>query len=123
MKVKCIGLYENITGETKPSSTSFKIGKIYTVLEVYTNSKGLVDFRIEDEDDWTSPIIVNERQFEIVDNKIPDNWRIYVDKKYGGIILSTETWLKPEFWEDFFNQEEYALEIYVKEKNKIYDLN
>ena len=123
MKVKCIKLYENIEGEIKPSSTSFKIGKVYTVLEVYTNSKGQVDFRIEDEDELPSPIIVNERQFEIVDNKIPSNWKIYVDTKYGGIILSTEDWLKPYFWEDFFNQEDYALKIYELEKKNVYNLS
>lgn len=116
MKVKCINICNERTKEHINTSPWLTIGKEYLVLEmsVYPGKKIL--YRLPS-DENNSPVLFDSAQFEVVSGKIPTTW--VIDQSKYSLTLSPLVWKKSGFWEDVFNYEDSAIEIYKKEARKI----
>jgi hypothetical protein len=113
MKVKCIKIYNENTKQYQNSSSWLTIGKEYIVLaiEVFPDE---VRYCLVGDNQDKSPGIYHASQFEVTSKKIPSNWNTH----FGTLnLLSIEpkSWCEPGFWEDCYNQEPAALEIYKRE--------
>lgn len=123
MKVKCVdnkrlnkeGLYQSLT-----------VGNEYIVLaiEFYDKSisplsESVRDFalyRLRDNDGIVIPF--PSKIFEIITQKMPSMWVPYQGK--GNIYsILPKTWARSGFWEDFYNDEDGAIEDFKKAEREI----
>jgi hypothetical protein len=119
MKIKCIKIYNEISGKEKIEDPWMVVGKEYTPIEVICLS-GKPNFRIiSDLDPFETPALYNSDQFLTTSTLIPSNWKIQSDE-HGGITIAPQKWLRPGFWEDYFNQDPQAIKEFEEEKNIIY---
>ncbi|MDF2885468.1 MAG: hypothetical protein K0R54_6042 [Clostridiaceae bacterium] len=124
MKVKCIN---NKINNKKPVYDNITLNKEYVVLsiefynkEISLFSKSIGDYvlyRIIDDEKIVS--LFPAKLFNIVSGKLSSYWIIYTDSDESYSILPSE-WARPGFWEDFYNDEYSALEVFESVKNKIY---
>ena len=136
MKVKCIKLTDTMTGKEKDGSDgSITVGNIYHVLSlsIDLNPDSVSYIRVESDDDPITPILVNIMDFEFVDHSIPSNFGIYDKLAKGYLDLEPRSWhdYKSErdeyddFWEDLFDGERAAVELYRREvafiKGELYE--
>ena len=112
MKVKCV---KNHTRNNK--SYDIKIGDDYFVLQIEFDSKDsafstlfddFVQYRIIDMNGIMMPIPSN--LFEIVDNRIPDNW-IFNKVSADLFELMPKEFLNDGFLEDYYDGESYAVDL------------
>lgn len=89
-------------GENIENKSWFVPGKDYYVLEIIINSTSALQFRLISED-LRTPIIIQSNLFEIVDNKIPDNWYLNKLETYVEILPKSIFLYKGSFWEDYFD--------------------
>jgi hypothetical protein len=114
MKVKCINIFNQHTKEFKQSSYWLTIGREYIVLEVNIFTEKKVLYRLVGDNPNESPGLYCSSQFEIISGKIPSNW--LVSQINNNVInLSPASWSHLGFWEDCFDLEPEALEVYKKE--------
>jgi len=112
MKIKCIKIYNEHKQTYEEKSAWLTIGKEYIVLaiEIYQDK---VSFLIAS-DSNEQPVLQNAVQFEILTKKIPTNWQIA-----PGVIelftIGPKSWRELGFWEDCYEHEPKALEIYKQE--------
>lgn len=120
MKVKCINIYNERTKKYESSHHRLTIGNEYVVLgiEIYPGKDVL--YRLVGDNPDKSPALHNASQFEITSGKIPTNWHIQCLKS-GTLILSPKAWQSLGFWEDCYEQDPKALEIYKREARIIYE--
>lgn len=107
-----------IKAETRDGRDSrgwFTLGREYTVLAIDV-SRGEVRYRIAA--NHGTPALFEPELFEITDPVVPGSWAVATDDS-GGLTLQPEAWSYPDFWEDFFNQEPKALQLYETEKKKL----
>lgn len=117
MKVKCIRLIDEQTGEPLESSSWLSVGKEYHVLSVNIDDGLPIKFQLIG-DDGQTPAYHDANQFEIVTNNIPEGWVIdFVSKSH--LRLSPKGWSKPGFWEDYFDGIPEAIELFNAEKAAI----
>jgi len=88
------------------------IGKIYLVLEMDFRPDGLV-YRLTP-DNTSTPPLFEAYFFEVVDGRLPPNW--IGSTKYKFLSICPSSWLYDGFWEDYFNDQEEAVEIFEREK-------
>ena len=70
-------------------------------------------------DDNYTPAIFDSKQFEIVSDKISQNWVITQQMVVGGstvITLSPKEWTKLSFWVDYFDMVPEAIAIFERKK-------
>jgi hypothetical protein len=118
MKVKCIKIYNEHTKEYQAKSAWLTIGKEYIVLAIEVR-QDKVSFLIAS-DSNEQPVLQSALQFEILNKKIPTTWQI----SPGVIELFTigpKAWYEPGFWEDCYNHDPAALEIYKREARIIHE--
>ena len=89
-------------GENTENKSWLVPGKDYYVLEIIINSAPTLQFRLISED-LRTPIIIQSNLFEIVDNKIPDNWYLNKLETYVEILPKSIFLYKGSFWEDYFD--------------------
>ncbi len=117
MKVKCIKLISPHTQEIIESCPWLTIGRIYHVLEVSFEQKGVLKFRFLG-DDKITPALHDAQQFELVSNKIPEEWCVkFVPDSF--LELTPKAWAYDNFWEDYFNGEPEAERIFLEVTKKI----
>jgi hypothetical protein len=112
MKIKCIRIYNEHQQESQSKGAWLTIGKEYVVLAIEVR-QDKVSFLIAS-DYNEQPILQNAMQFEILTKTIPTTWQIAP----GVIELFTvepQSWSVPGFWEDCYDHEPKALEIYKRE--------
>ncbi len=123
MKVKCVrnkrlnkeGIYQALT-----------IGKEYIVLSIefydksestFSNLLGdFVVYRFKDNDGIVIPYPA--KLFEIVSQKMPSIWIIQQGKGNTYSVLP-KTWARSGFWEDFYNDDDSAIEDFEKAEREI----
>jgi hypothetical protein len=116
LQVRCVRIINPVTGLEVPGHPSVHVGSTYVVLEVlasYQTGQGRVQFRIATDDDGVPSLWPGE-MFESVDSAIPPNWGVKATPEY--VVLAPHTWLRPGFWEDFFDRVPEALEAYERER-------
>jgi hypothetical protein len=116
MKVRCIQLMNPVTRIREDRSQWLSIGTLYHVLEIYLDSRGRLLLRLVG-DDGLTPALHSTENFELVSPIIPANWALYFDSK-GVFQIAPEAWIRPGFWEDYFDGKDEALEIFALEKAK-----
>lgn len=121
MRVKCINIYNQISEKYEEKSLSLTIGKEYLIIEMIIYPGDEVIYRLIC-DDLTTPALFDSKQFIIISNKIPSNWKINQRFADGcnAITLAPEPWLELGFWGDYFDSNPEAIAVYEKEKEIIY---
>lgn len=119
MKIECIKIFNN-RGEELETSSWLTIGKEYIVLEVLCHMDKGYSYRIVSDDSSSSPGVFKATQFRIVNSKQPSNWVTSI-KNNGLIVVGPKSWRVSGFWEDCYDQDPKALEIYKREAKIIYE--
>ncbi len=119
MKVKCVRFLDGMTGQEKDYSSFLTIGQTYHVLEMYSVLHGRTKVRVLGKEVDT-PAIFDLRQFEVVSPKIPPGWAL-VPYDDGSFVLGPEPWMRPGFWEKYFDKEDAAMGVFEDEQRKIVD--
>ncbi len=67
--------------------------------------EGAIQARI-DPDGRSSPYLVNIARFEVVDDRIPSNWRVRLGtpNTANRLTIAPASWLRDGFWEHFFGE-------------------
>ncbi len=118
MKVRCIELLDEDTGEVLDSSSWLTVGKVYHVLSVNMEDGLPIKFQLVSDDEQI-PAYHDANQFEIITNIIPKGWIAdFVSKSH--FRLSPKAWSQPGFWEAYFDGEPEAIELFNAEKNRIF---
>ena len=118
MKVRCIKLIDEDSGEALENSSWLTIGKEYHVLSVHMQHGLPVKFQTIGNDGAT-PAYHNANQFEIVTGFIPSNWIIDFESE-SYFKLFPKEWCKPGFWEDYFNDMPEAIDLFNSVKQKLF---
>jgi hypothetical protein len=120
MKIKCINIYNKITKKFEQTSKILTIGKEYIVLEIYVfpkrDGEEKILYRLN-VDKTGTPGLFEFSQFELISEKLPSNWVIAKDN--NTLIFAPKSWQEKKFWDDFFNGDKKALEIYHREADII----
>tara|TARA_R110002096_G_scaffold29497_13_gene88830 strand:- start:30681 stop:31064 length:384 start_codon:yes stop_codon:yes gene_type:complete len=119
MKVRCIRLIAEESGDILESSVWLTIDKEYLVLSVHVDGNGQVSFQLVGDDEFT-PAFHRAEQFNIVSNLIPSIW--CVDYAPGGAFdLVPRAWREKGFWEKFFDGESDARALFRSEVQAMLD--
>lgn len=118
MKVKCIKIYNDIKKQYQDTSSWLTIGKEYIVLAIEIRLDRVLFLISSDYND--QPTLQEANQFEVISKKISSNWEIF-SGSFQLITLEPKKWHEPGFWDDYYNGEISALEVYKKEAQTIMD--
>jgi len=123
LKVKCI---ETKRLNKEGSYQSLKVGKEYIVLaiEFYDKSKSTFSesigdftlYRIKDNDGVVKPFPA--KLFEITSGNLPTCWVVY-EEKDGSYSILPKIWARVGFWEDYYNDDDTALEEFLKAEKEM----
>ena len=117
MKVKCVKIINPTTGEEFERDSWLTLGQTYLVLEISVEKKRWMSYRLMSNNNST-PAIFDAQQFEVVSNKIPDEWCFdFVSPNYVGI--TPKAWIHDGFWEDYFNGEPEAEKIFRETRDRL----
>lgn len=119
MKVKCKKIINEHTNREEKTSYWLTIGKEYIVLEIEIYPEKDIFYRLVGDNDNKTPALYSASQFEVISNKLPVNWNIKLN--FGAITVGPRPWQEPGFWEDFYDRDPKAVEIYKIEGRKIYE--
>lgn len=112
MKVKCIKIYNEHTKEYQEKSAWLTVGKEYIVLAIEIRRDKVLFLIASDSNE--QPVLQNAIQFEVLSKKIPSTWKIF-----PGVLeiftLEPKSWQEPGFWDECYNHDPAALEIYKRE--------
>lgn len=117
MRVRCIQTVSNTTDKTASRSPWLTPGREYVVLSILADTSGQVLYRLIS-DDQRTPALFAATQFEVVSPTIPTTWCIRILEE-GGLELAPVQWLRPGFWESYFDGEKDALTSFAAELAKI----
>jgi hypothetical protein len=81
-------------------------------VEVYLGKDVL--YRLIGDNENKSPALYNASQFDVVSGKLPVNWEVN-QLKGGALHFGPKAWQEPGFWEDCYDYEPQALEVYKRE--------
>ena len=120
MKVKCISLVNDVTGEPQESSPWITLGKIYTVLELYLGSEERKPQYRLISDDAGSPTLNYSNNFEVISGFIPSSWA--VNSVSPDIFeISPSRWQESGYWEAYFDGEPWAETVFEEEVSKMFN--
>lgn len=104
MIVKCIKTYDSITREPMKITPWLTIGKEYIVLGLEVRALSVENrlYLSIQSDDGPNPVLFEADQFVTVSNKIPSNWVASLDE-FGNMNIEPQKWLRPGFWDDYYN--------------------
>lgn len=101
-------------GKFVANSPWLTIGKEYVVLQILCCTEKGVLYRLISDDVEGSPAIFSANQFQITSLTKPSNWEVTI-KKNNFIIIGPAAWSKNGFWEECYDGDHNALEIYKRE--------
>lgn len=114
MKVRCLRTIRPTTGEATQSHYWLTIGQTYVVLSIETLPTGKIEYRLMANDGLT-PGLFDASQFVVVDDRLPVTWVVEVGQD-GALTQAPRAWIRPGFWEDFFNRDRQAVEDFETER-------
>ncbi len=123
MKVKCIDT-------KKPGNNSIirslTVGQEYTVLAIefydksnssFSNALGdFAVYRIKGDDGVVLPLPT--KLFEVTLDRLPSCW-VFYHKKDGSCSVLPKSWAREHFWDDYYNDQQSAIEEYKKAEQEI----
>lgn len=101
MKVRCVRLVNSVSGEPEARSPWLTVGSEYVVLALSVVPGRNVTFRLIGNDGRT-PALFAASQFEIIRGNIPSVWEVQIEEE-GRLEIGPRPWLRPGFWEDYFD--------------------
>ena len=113
MKVKCTTVVDAL-GVEVTSSPWMTLNAIYDVITLLADPSQGIKVRIISEQGPWRPIVVPLRAFQIANNDIPPNWVVKIIKG-SALDFAPEQWMTPGFWEQFFDGDIGARQIYEME--------
>ena len=113
MKVKCLKIINEFTQQDQEMSAWLTVNKEYNVLamEVRTNKNF---FLLIDDSINQAPHLHDAKQFEVVTHGVPSNWVINAGN-LEVMTIGPKVWQNLNFWEECYEGNEAALELYKKE--------
>lgn len=119
MKVKCQQIINEHTQQRQETSEWLTIGKEYIVLavEVYP-TKNL--YLLVDDSSNKVPGLHDAKQFQVLSSYIPSNW-VVNPGDLEILSIGPKVWQEPTFWENCYDGDSSALEIYKREASIIYE--
>jgi len=121
MKVECIKMINNETGQDLDKSPWLTVGSIYQVLSVFISINGTIEYRLISDDNCT-PALFNAVQFKIVSENLSPNW-VANHELETYFELAPKSWTTDGFWERYFDGEPEAIKCFTAEKNIIISSN
>ena len=124
MKVKCKKISDKEREKVSQISDGWlTIGKLYDVLTLSINLSDFFKSSVQIEpDNFLHPIIEKLSNFELIDHNVSSNFGLYISENQKFLDLEPRSWHEYEsergnygFWEDFFDHERSAIELYRKE--------
>jgi hypothetical protein len=114
MKVRCIQLLDEDSGEAIESSSWLSVGRVYHVLSIHMQAGYQLKFQLIGNDGIT-PAFHSAEQFEVTSDHIPSNWS--VSSVAGSHFeLAPRAWSSPGFWESYFDGDSDALSLFEREQ-------
>ena len=113
MKIRCVRFLNESSGCEQESCSWLTIGKTYSVLSLNCDWSGKLKYRLIGDDNIT-PALHDAQQFETISSVIPSNWIVIANSNRGFQMLP-ESWSRIGFWEEYFNCDSNAVEIFNKE--------
>ena len=101
MRVRCIKLISEQTGQPINTSPWLSVGKVYLVLEVLVSGRDYIKFRLVSDDNKT-PAFHDFSQFELVSGAIPKCW-IATFEPGQQFCLSPSIFAQRGFWDRYFD--------------------
>lgn len=120
MRVKCKNIYNERTKKFEDKNSWLTIGKEYTVLEVRVYSQDKILYRMVGDNANKMPALYAVSQFDVIDGRVPTNWKIKQPKD-DILVMGPEIWQEPGFWDNCYDADPKALEIYRREAKIIFD--
>jgi hypothetical protein len=119
MMVKCIKILDFAEDReiSRISNGWITIGKEYLVLSVTINPGHPASFRLIG-DDGNTPALYALQQFVTVSSRIPSSWQAQLDNS-GNLEMAPASWLRPGYWEDYFNGQAEAVAEFETERAQI----
>lgn len=119
MKVKCIKVISQTTGEDLGEENGYSRGKEYVVLALRIRPKwGISICLLEDEDN--SPFYCNLTGFEVISQSFPDNWLSRIDES-GITEIMPQSWCNdPDFLEKVEDGVQDAVDLFYEEAAATY---
>lgn len=112
MKVRCIRIVDEVTGQQRESDPWLSIGQCYRVLAVWVGSRG-VQFRLVG--DQPTPALFSAEQFELVSGILPQTWVAHSEP--GRFFeLAPAKWTRSAIWSDFFDGDAAAVAVFERER-------
>lgn len=117
MKVVCIRLISPVTRQETSESEWLTLDSEYVVLAIEGNPGRELSIRVQD-DKGGGPGLWPAEMFMTTSTALPSSWIISIGDN-GQFDLAPAKWLRPGFWEDFFDREPEALADFEEEKANI----
>lgn len=108
---------EGLDQRIRHGSHLLRQGVEYVVLEIFCQVNGSNKFRIECADDEVPPLF-DSRLFEVLDSSCASSWRLTIEWD-GSLTLGPPAWAAAGFWEAVMDEEDQALEVYRRERDRI----
>lgn len=119
MKVKCKQIINEHTQQQQNTSAWLTIGREYIVLAIEVYSTKTLYLLVDDSSNQ-APHLHDAKQFEILSHRIPSNWNINPGN-LEIITIAPKIWQKSTFWEECYEGDQAAIEIYKREARIIYE--
>ena len=117
MKVRCIQLLDEETGNALEKSSWLTTGYAYYVLSIHMQIGGWLKFQLIG-DDGITPAFHDAEQFEVISDLIPSGWCVsYISGSH--FELTPKAWDAPGFWEEYFDGDSEAVLLFESEKEKM----
>lgn len=117
MRVKCVRIINEQTGEELPKNCWLTLGRVYQVLAVFVADCSLPKYRLLG-DDGKTPALHASSQFEVVSGFLPPSWKAN-SVPYKFFELAPEVWSSPGFWESYFDGDPSAKAAFSENCRKI----
>ena len=124
MKVVCTRVRDNGSGEWVQQSLWLTVGKEYVVLEIGFSAsvEDKVYYRIigDAHESKKNPSLFSSDQFVVVDGTMPKSWAVCQNENLY-VYIGPTCWHAPGFWDDFYDGDPTAEQIYRREAMLIYE--
>lgn len=120
MRVLCKRIINPVTNQTESRDPWLTVGKEYQVLSIVVHLQRNILFQLISDDVSKVPVMFTWDQFEIVDARLPSRWVVSVDPEFGEIRFAPSKWLRPGFWDSYFDGNQDAIDDFDLEIEAIF---
>jgi hypothetical protein len=112
MKVLCVKIISPVTREEVLEHPGVRLHEEYSVLSIIVEPSRGAKLRIMTSDG--TPALFDAAMFATSNGHLPSNWVVHVSEN-GVLELGPASWLKPGFWERYFDKDPAAVAAFEAE--------